>query len=459
MSTRRERRKTKKESWLTALKNFLAVSMFFISCVLVAVLSMISVELALFCTAVLVVGCFFQMFNHKHNDLGVEIIETIQKINQSQNRLEKMVAEHQQDLVGIREDLEEESPNIGRHMPDRKAMLNFRARMAGVAHKDDEDSQGKEAKSGIVPAFLKPTSPPPVPSNDLYPQKAGKAYKPSSLFDERDAMRVPPILYNDPDPFEDGSLSDMVIRELLYSAARTRKVDVFLQPIMRLPQRHAKFYEIFARIRARAGVYLPASRYMQVASQENLMETLDNILLVECLKALKKNYHSDKISTYFINVSPSTLRNTAFMADLLRFMAKNKEMASSLVFEIRQSDFFKLTSGETRILEALAQLGCAFSLDNISELPNDLLDLHRKNVKYVKVKAETFLSKSKESNNFAEMVRRKCRLETHGINVIIDRIEDEPQLLELLDYEINYGQGYLLGRPDLEGVYQYKKTA
>ena len=57
------------------------------------------------------------------------------------------------------------------------------------------------------------------------------------------------------------------------------------------------------------------------------------------------------------------------------------------------------------------------------------------------------------------MVRRKRRLEMNGIEVIIDRVESEPELLELLDYEVNFGQGFLFGRPDLEGVYKFAKSA
>lgn len=38
-------------------------------------------------------------------------------------------------------------------------------------------------------------------------------------------------------------------------------------------------------------------------------------------------------------------------------------------------------------------------------------------------------------------------LDRHGIDLIAEKIETEPMLLELLDYQIGFGQGYLFGEP------------
>ena len=40
-------------------------------------------------------------------------------------------------------------------------------------------------------------------------------------------------------------------------------------------------------------------------------------------------------------------------------------------------------------------------------------------------------------------------LERAGIQLIVEKIEKEEQLVDLLDYGINYGQGYLFGTPRL----------
>ena len=41
----------------------------------------------------------------------------------------------------------------------------------------------------------------------------------------------------------------------------------------------------------------------------------------------------------------------------------------------------------------------------------------------------------------------KRALERHGIDLIVEKIETEATLLDLLDYQIDFGQGYLFGEP------------
>ena len=44
--------------------------------------------------------------------------------------------------------------------------------------------------------------------------------------------------------------------------------------------------------------------------------------------------------------------------------------------------------------------------------------------------------------------RIKTELDSNGIDMIDEKIESEKQLIELLDLDIDYGQGYLFGKPE-----------
>lgn len=433
-----EREESQPGGRVSAFSRGIAASMFLICCVMVALLSSISVELALFVSSVIVVGCFFNMTNERKDEIGMEFMETVRHLYRRVNTLEGTVSQHGADIQGMRETMEEQSAEIGRHTPARKSVLGLKDTLAEA--------------SEIVPAFLKPAGEIPSPSND------SRAPQPPSA-ETLHVRRTAHVVANEDFYANSEALTDMAVRELLHHAVRSRQIDIFLQPIVRLPQRQTNFYELFARIRAKAGLYLPAQRYMELAVEERLMETIDNLLLLECLKVLQVNFESDKVSTYFINIKPSTLRNADFMDDLLKFIAQNKRMAPSLVFEMKQADFENLSSGERLILDGMTKLGCRFSLDHVSELPEDILTLYQRNVRFLKIPARRFLGKEEGYADFAHMVRRKRRLEVNGIEVIIDRVESEPELLELLDYEVNFGQGFLFGRPDLEGVYKFRRSA
>lgn len=258
------------------------------------------------------------------------------------------------------------------------------------------------------------------------------------------------------DDFDD--VSDTIVRELLHHAMKEKRVDMFVQPIMRLPQRQIRFYEMFARIRARPGQYLPASRYMEIAEQDNLDGEIDNLLLLHCLKTIQGSAHVKKAAPFFINIKNSTLKNMEFMKRLLNFIAKNRDLAGRMVFEIRQSDFDSMPSALLEILRGMGKLGCSFSLDHVENLKMDIADLQHFKIRFVKFEASR-LSVHGVQKEFAALHRSKRKLEANGIGVIIEKIESEEQLRALLDYDIHYGQGYLFGKPELEGAYKSRARA
>lgn len=274
---------------------------------------------------------------------------------------------------------------------------------------------------------------------------------PRAIKPQRPAPVIP--AQNDRENFED--LSDSIVRELIHHALYEERVDVFVQPIQRLPQRQTRFYEMFARIRARPGQYLPASRYMAIAEQDHLDDKVDNLLLLHCLKTLSESARIKRAAPFFINVKNTTLKNGAFMKRLLNFVAKNRELAPRLVFEIRQRDFDAMPAALLEIMRGLGTLGCSFSLDHARSLHIDVADLQHFKVRYVKIDAVHLLAAAQNGGKeFSALHKAKRKLEANGIGVIATKIENEEQMRKLLDFDLHYGQGYLFGKPELEGAYK-----
>ena len=402
------------------------------ACLLVIFLSYISLDLALIAGVIVTLAAFFDLSQGKNRDLEQLLQSTLHDLSARQDALEESLLSQQEEL---------------------RTMQHF------IGPNKPADAQHKHFRfDEIIPGFLKPQ---------------GWQKNPQAMIDDDDDDHLPSAntertapLVEDPDAtaneeilLEDQSLSDMVVRELVHHAVRNHRIDVFIQPILRLPQRQTKFYEMFARIRAKAGVYLPAKRYMTLASEENVMPAIDNLLLLHGLQALRKNRELDRVASFFINVKPATLRDGAFMRDLLDFLGQNRDMAPSLIFEMQQDDFNTLGTGEQKILKGLARLGCGLSLDNVSAIPSDIKFLMESKIRFVKISADKLLNAARTDRDFADMLRQKRKLEANGIGVIIEKIETETDLLELLDFNVNYGQGFLFGKPDLQGVYARRRAS
>jgi len=266
--------------------------------------------------------------------------------------------------------------------------------------------------------------------------------------------RVSSLIAND-DPFADhASLSDMVVQELVKNAVENERIDIFVQPIVRLPQRKAVAYEVYARIRAKAGLYVPAGRYMELARRQNFAGAIDNLLLIRTLEMLKEQAKSGLDTQFFVNIEPASLKNGKFMRGLLSFLANNRTMAKKLVFEMPYKDFKTLPTPILQIMDALAMLGSTFSLDHVQDTDIDMRALLKHHVRYLKMKGDWMLTHTKSDLDFTHLWRMKQKLEANGIRVIADRIESDATLLELFDFDPHYGQGFLFGKPDMPGAYE-----
>ncbi len=253
-------------------------------------------------------------------------------------------------------------------------------------------------------------------------------------------------------------LSDLAVRNVMNEALQNERVEMFLQPIVRLPQRKVRFYELFARLRARPGLYVSASRYLPLALQQQSISHIDRLLLTECLDIVRETAKVERAAPFFININPGSLKDGAFMKKLLGFLGTNNDLAARLVFEISQREFLKMPPGIIEIIKALGQLGCTFSIDNVDDFNFDIGMLLKLRVRFVKISAQALVNRSRQERQLAETLRIKRKLEGNGIAVIAEKIESDRMVKELFDFDINYGQGYLFGRPDIQGAYAEKSV-
>ncbi|MGQ0526432.1 MAG: EAL domain-containing protein [Alphaproteobacteria bacterium] len=253
---------------------------------------------------------------------------------------------------------------------------------------------------------------------------------------------------------DDMGLSDLVVEELLHHAVTQENINTFLQPIMKLPQRRVEYYEMYARIRAQPGVYMPAARYLEIAHQGNLVSQIDAILLEETTKIILGTAHMNKAAPFFMNITGASLKNKNFMNTLLLFLARNRALAGRLILEMPQSEFEILSAPMRKVMKALGQLGCAFSLDHVENLNIDEEALKAVNIRFIKIRAQTFIARAQKDTEFAYLRHMRNRLDKAGIQIIAEKIESDKTLLELADYDIRYGQGNALAKPDLQSVFE-----
>ena len=242
-------------------------------------------------------------------------------------------------------------------------------------------------------------------------------------------------------------LDDATIVHLVRDGIAKDRVDLVLQPVVSLPQRKRKFYEAYTRIRDEAGETITPGQYIAIAQREGMVTALDNLMLFRCVQQLRNRQGRDGKYGFFCNISPHTLADTKFFNDFIVFMTENSSLAQDLIFEFSHATIANQDDEIRHQLSRLAALGFRFSLDRVSSLNLDYGALAEQHFKFIKIDAETMLRELPQPTTDIDLQDFKKVLERQGIDLVVEKIETEDVLLDILDFHVDFGQGYLFGAP------------
>src|SRR6202035_5159363 len=217
------------------------------------------------------------------------------------------------------------------------------------------------------------------------------------------------------------------------NAVEENRIDIFLQPMVTLPQRKVRYYEAVTRLRDDKDALLAADDFIAVAEAAGLIGRIDHMVMLKCVQVLRRLMVRNKDVGVFCNVSAATLGNTATFAQCLDFLEANRALAPSFVLEFKQATFRRLGPTETEHLAALAQRGYRFSIDHVTDLRIEPRELADRGVRFIKVPAALLLDPKQSSTSDIHPSDLSDLLGRFGI--------------DLLDFDVRFGQGFLFAPP------------
>jgi cyclic-di-GMP phosphodiesterase TipF (flagellum assembly factor) len=245
-----------------------------------------------------------------------------------------------------------------------------------------------------------------------------------------------------------GTLGDKrVLLETIRSSLEQNRVDLYLQPIVSLPQRKLRYYEALSRLRDEQGHVIMPAQYMQVAGQAGLMSVVDNLLLFRCVQIVRRLTQKSREIGIFCNISGDTLADREFFPQFLDYMRVNRDLAGHIIFEFSQDAVAAAGVEGEKNLAALATMGFALSMDHVDNLRLDFLRLKAIGFRHLKIRAGAMVQGLSGTGSHVAAEDFKKLLTRHGLNLIAERVEDEKTVVQLLDYAVDYAQGYLFGEP------------
>jgi cyclic-di-GMP phosphodiesterase TipF (flagellum assembly factor) len=231
------------------------------------------------------------------------------------------------------------------------------------------------------------------------------------------------------------------------NAVEESRLDIYLQPMVTLPQRKVRFYEAVTRLRDEKDQILAADDFIPTAEAGGLIGKIDHMVMLRCIQVLRRLMVRNKDVGVFCNVSAATLGNPANFAQCLDFLEANRALAPSFVLEFKQATFRQLGPIEIENLAALSQRGYRFSIDHVTDLRIEPRDLADRGVRFIKVPAALLLDPKQSSTSDIHPSDLSDLLGRFGIDLIAEKIEGERAVVDLLDYDVRFGQGFLFAPP------------
>jgi cyclic-di-GMP phosphodiesterase TipF (flagellum assembly factor) len=177
------------------------------------------------------------------------------------------------------------------------------------------------------------------------------------------------------------------------------------------------------------------------------MSVVDNLLLFRCVQIVRRLSQKSRDIGIFCNISGDTLADKEFFPQFLDYMRANRDLAGQIIFEFSQQAVLKAGVEGERNLAALATMGFALSMDHVESLALDFLRLKAIGFRHLKVRASILTRGMNSAGAHVAAEDFKKLLARHGLNLIAERVEDEKTVVQLLDYAVDYAQGYLFGEP------------
>jgi cyclic-di-GMP phosphodiesterase TipF (flagellum assembly factor) len=233
---------------------------------------------------------------------------------------------------------------------------------------------------------------------------------------------------------------------MIGSAIEAQRIDLYLQPIVTLPQRKVRYYEAMSRLKAGNGEIVAAVDFMPYAEAGSLLPKLDSLSALRCVQIVRRLLLKNREIGLFCNLAGATLTDSSF-PQLLEFIDANRAIAPSLVFEFSQSAVRAMGPIEHESLAAMAERGFRFSMDNLTDLRIEPRELTERGFRFVKVPAQFLLNRVGVASTDIHPADFSDLLGRFGIDLIADRIEAEATVVDLLDYDVRFGQGFLFSPP------------
>jgi EAL domain-containing protein (putative c-di-GMP-specific phosphodiesterase class I) len=208
-------------------------------------------------------------------------------------------------------------------------------------------------------------------------------------------------------------------------------------------------YELLVRMRDSAGALLAPDKFIDAAERYELMPALDRWVLCSAVEMLRVNAAPLRGAPYCytINVSAQSLASRRYAEFALEQLSQAGLPPAAFCFELKEAAAVGHLAAAEVFIRDLTLAGCKIALDNFGCGLSSLAHLKRLPVHYLKIDGRFVrrIVDDRIAESIVSGIARAAR--TLGLSVIAEHVENAAMADKLRELDVDFGQGFYLGRP------------
>ena len=224
-----------------------------------------------------------------------------------------------------------------------------------------------------------------------------------------------------------------------------QRFDIVYQPIIDLSDQTVHHYEALTRI---TGASSPL-RFIALAEETGMIQEFDLAVFQKILETLKECHekHPKKKICIAVNISAQSLESQLFFDELDLLIKPFDHLRSNILFEITETSQMENFERANAVIQKLRKKGHLICLDDVGSGTTSFLSLNHLRVDYVKIDGDyiQFLNADQRQKSILRSIVNTCK--ELDIPMIAEKIENHEQLQKVKELGIEFGQGFLFGKP------------
>ena len=353
--------------------------------------------------------------------------------------------------------------NVGQMMQEIGGLLRAMSVDGGTAGRLGEDRFGLMHTPAVTPTELEEGVARISRAND--PTRGGASVSGATIELDSDTLsaedRQRVILYtvrkfsDAQGTFEIASLADAMKDILADTVKRIRTVKltltgnrlkVALQPIVSLADRSIHHYEALARPtdgQAPAGL-------IGFAEEIGLSEDFDLLVCQKVIDVLTQGGANGNMPSVALNISAASLESELFVQAFRELLAADRALREHLLIEVTESMRIRDLEAANAVLKQLRADGHKVCLDDFGAGASSFPYIQALEVDCVKIDG-IYVKRVESGGRDRAILKAMVTLCTDlEVGIVAEMIETEAQAKILAELGVQYGQGYLFGKPALD---------